>query len=391
MKRIFLALPFTIMLFLGGIYAWSMFVPSLKEIYGLSASQTQWIFGMVIAAFTTSMLWTDKLLKYIGFRGTILLSALLFSTGYLLASFSGGDFFSLFFGIGILSGIGTGLGYMSSLSVPVTWDPDRKGMVTGLVSGGFAAGSILLTFWVGEMLNNGNDVLVVFRYIAIFYGTGMIIIAMLLPGKNDIHLVKLSEIKVPKRKINIMFSSIFLGTFAGLLVIGNIKLIGGDSYSDFHLSAAIMLFALANFTGRLFWGWISDKFSAIALLSVALSAQGIATFLIGHYQFPIAVFCILIMIIGIGFGSNFVLFARETAQMIGVERLGKIYPIIFLGYGLAGIFGPVTGGILFDQLKNFELASTISLAASLLGILIFALETPGKAMLSFKKVDRSIL
>jgi OFA family oxalate/formate antiporter-like MFS transporter len=378
MKRIFLALPFAIMLFLGGIYAWSMFVPSLKEIYGLSASQTQWIFGVVIAAFTTSMLWTDKLLKYIGFRGTILSAAFFYSAGYLLASFSGGDFITLLVGIGILSGLGTGLGYMSSLSVAVTWDPDRKGMVTGMVSGGFAAGSILLTFWAGKMLNDGNDVLVVFRYIAIFYGTGMMIIAMLLTGKNDIQFVEPSEIEIPKRKIIRMFTAIFLGTFAGLQVIGNLKLIGRDFYSDVHLSVAIMLFALANFAGRLLWGWISDRFSAIVLLSVALSAQGIATFLIGHYQFTTVVFYTLVMIIGIGFGANFVLFARETAQIVGVERLGKIYPIIFLGYGLAGIFGPVTGGILFDHLQNFELASTISLSVSLLGVLVFATKNLNK-------------
>ncbi|MGD9931910.1 MAG: MFS transporter [Mangrovibacterium sp.] len=374
MKRAILILPVSVMIFLGGIYAWSMFVPPLQHGYGLSASQTQWIFGAVIASFTTSMIGADKLLQKIGFRGMVLAAALLYASGYLMASYSAGHFETIFIGIGLLSGIGTGLGYMSSLSVPVGWFPMRKGLVTGMVSGGFAAGSILLTIWSGWLLDKGTDVLVVFRYIGISYGLLMALIAFALPREKLAGTGRAEKLEVPFRRLLLLFAAMFLGTFAGLMVIGNLKLMGEGVYTDWQLSAAIVLFSLANFGGRLGWGWVSDRFPTFVLLAVALLVQGMSTFLLGHFRFPVVVFFLLVMLTGMGFGANFVLFARETAHEFGIHRLGKIYPFIFWGYGLAGIFGPVTGGELFDRFQDFSQATLFSLLASLLAIGVFGIQ-----------------
>ncbi|WP_423129586.1 MFS transporter [Gaoshiqia sp. Z1-71] len=374
MKRTVLIWPVSVMILLGGIYAWSMFVPPLQHRYGLTAAQTQWVFGTVIASFTTAMVGADKLLKRIGFRGMILAAGMLFAAGYTLASHPSGRFETIFVGIGLLSGIGTGLGYMSSLSVPVSWFPLRKGLITGMVSGGFAAGSILLTFWTGWLLEKGTDVLIVFRCIGLTYGPLMIIIALLLPPAAPVATAPASRQEFRAGRLFLLFLSMFLGTFAGLMVIGNLKLIGEGAYANRQLSFAIVLFSLANFSGRLAWGWVSDRFSTFTLLSVALIAQGLSTFLLGHFRFPVAMFYLLVMITGLGFGANFVLFARETAHEFGIHRLGQIYPFIFLGYGLAGIFGPVTGGELFDRFQNFSLSSSISLGASILSLGTFGLQ-----------------
>lgn len=71
--------------------------------------------------------------------------------------------------------------------------------------------------------------------------------------------------------------------------------------------------------------------------------------------------------IGFGFGANFVLFARETAHIYGINQLGSVYPFVFLGYGLAGILGPVTGGLLFDLVGNYVFAAYIAAFISLIG------------------------
>jgi OFA family oxalate/formate antiporter-like MFS transporter len=378
MKRRVVALPVMVMVFLGGIYAWSLFVPILKEVYGFSASQTQMIFGAVITTYTTSMLWADKLINKIGFKGMIFSASVLFFTGYLLASLSGGSFFVILIGIGIFSGVATGFGYMSSISVPVNWFPEKKGIITGFVAGGFAGGSILLTFIGSILLNKGYDVLIVFRYIAFVYGFSMLLIAILLPKSYKSKSIGPLAVKLPKPVILRMFLAILMGTFAGLLVIGNLKLIGYDYYTDMQLSLAIMLFAAANISGRIFWGWLSDKFPIIILLSIALSIQGLATFLIGNFQFHLLVFYLLVLLIGAGFGANFVVFIHETARLFGTKLIAKIYPLIFLGYGIAGIFGPLTGGVLFDLFGNFKMASFISLIVSIMGILVFGTKRPMK-------------
>jgi MFS transporter, OFA family, oxalate/formate antiporter len=179
-----LVFPVIVMLSLGGIYAWSMFVPALQLVYGLSASQTQWIFGGVIASFTVSMLIADRLERKIGLKKIVALSGLLFAVGYLVAAYSGGRFVTLFMGIGFISGIGTGLGYMASLAMAVRKFPEQKGLVSGVVSAGFAGGAIVLTYLADWLLSSGHDVLDVFRWVGILYGVTILLVAFLCPVLN---------------------------------------------------------------------------------------------------------------------------------------------------------------------------------------------------------------
>lgn len=344
-------------------------MPSLTTDYGLNASQTQVIFGFIIATFTFSMLFSNRLQQHFNARGLYLLSALFFGGGYIVASFSAGSFFIIFLGIGILSGIGTGLGYMTSIALPVMWFPEKKGLITGLAASGFAAGSIGLTFWAGWLLNNGASVFTIFRLIGGAYGVLIFVLALLLPKKMSKIQATLNPLKVKSSVL--LFVAMFLGTFAGLLVIGNIKLIGAEFYAENQLSMAIVVFSAANLLGRLFWGWMSDKKRVMMLLVIALLMQGLATLMIGVFEWPLILFLLFVLFVGAGFGANFVLFAHETARVFGVSNLSRIYPFVFLGYGLAGIAGPVTGGALYDAAGDFEVASAISFTASLLGIFVF--------------------
>lgn len=366
----YLALPAGVMFLIGSVYAWSLFVPSLTHDYGLRASQTQLVFGTIIATFTLSMLFSNRLQRRFSARGMYIGSAFFFAVGYLLASLSGGNFLLIFLGIGVLSGIGTGLGYMTSISLPVKWFPHKKGFITGLAASGFAAGSIALTLWAGWLLNSGVTVFAVFRTIALVYGLLILAMAFLLPPNPLGNTTGFRPIKAKKSML--LFASMFMGTFAGLLVIGNMKLMGAGAYSSNQLSLAIIVFSAANLSGRLFWGWLSDRKPVFILLTIALLAQGLAAFFIAWLELPIALFLFLVMIVGAGFGANFVLFAYETARIFGLDNLGRIYPIVFLGYGIAGVAGPLTGGILYDVAGDFKMASLISLLFSVVGLVLFS-------------------
>jgi MFS transporter, OFA family, oxalate/formate antiporter len=84
-----------------------------------------------------------------------------------------------------------------------------------------------------------------------------------------------------------------------------------------------------------------------------------------------ATYMILSFLIGFGFGGNFVLFAKETAQVFGVQKLGVIYPYVLLGYAIAGIAGPALGGMLFDFSDSFFYAIILASVMSLVGSLLF--------------------
>lgn len=367
---------FAIMLCIGGVYAWSIFASELRTAYGLSSTQTQLVFGLLIAVFPVTMIIAAKIEKKIGTRVIVLLSALFMSAGYFLASLSHGNIFILIIGIGVLAGAGTGFGYLAALTSPVKCFPEKKGMITGIASAGFGLAAVILSSVAETMLNNGINVLQVFRYIAatylvlILFFTFMISSPYSATGFNGLSL----RLLLKASKFYLLFIGIFMGTFAGLTIVGNLKSIGGVYQIDNHvLVIGVSVFAIANFLGRILWGIVSDYTGAHRALTVALFFQGASILLMGILKLNGITYLTLCASAGFGFGSNFVLFAKESAQFFGLENLSVVYPYVFLGYALAGLTGPSTGGMIFDLTGSYFIAIIICAGLCFTGGLIFLL------------------
>ena len=60
--------------------------------------------------------------------------------------------------------------------------------------------------------------------------------------------------------------------------------------------------------------------------------------------------------VGLNFGGNFALFPSATSDYFGAKNFGSNYGWIFTAYGVAGIMGPVVGGVLFDSTKGYLMA-----------------------------------
>jgi len=61
---------------------------------------------------------------------------------------------------------------------------------------------------------------------------------------------------------------------------------------------------------------------------------------------------------------------KQTAHLYGINNMGYIYPYIFLGYGLAGVLGPVIGGLIFDLSGNYSYGAYIAAILSITGAFI---------------------
>ena len=365
---------FVIMLSLGGIYAWSVLVPELIRSYHWTAVQSQLIFGLLIAVFPATMILAGKLQERVSPRFQAILSAVFFGGGYVVSSFSNGNFYIILLGIGVLAGIGTGFGYMTALTVPVKWFPEKKGLVTGIVSAGFGLAAVVLTYLIEHALIDGLDVMEIFRRIGLGYGGMILLFAFFIrkPAAAVASSLVTSRKMLRTKHFMLLATGIFFGTFAGLLVLGNLNPIGAEQGIEKHtLMIGVSVFAIANFTGRLSWGWISDYVPARTCIPIALLLQAIGIFLMGYLPLTGTLYIVLSILIGFGFGSNFVLFAKESASHFGIANLGGIYPYVFLGYALAGIFGPLTGGYLYDLTGSFHYASYAAAAMSLVGAVLF--------------------
>jgi len=379
MKKYFILIAaILIMVCLGGIYGFSMFVPPLKADYGLTTAQTQVIFGFTVISFAVSMVFSGRLLQKLNPKIVGVSSALLFSGGYLIASFSRGNFILLILGLGILSGSGIGFGYACSLTIPIKWFPSFKGLITGLSVAGFGGGAILMSQLAKLFLEKDLEVLFIFRIIAISYGVVIFLSAILIsyPPPDQAQPEKIAYLSLSrmlKEKILwYLFGIMFTGTFTGLLIIGNLKLLGlSYGASEFYATLAISLFAAGNSSGRIIWGRIIDskggRFTIpLALIFLSLSLLLLLTFA-GHNILLI----IITFLVGLGFSANFVLFATEISNIYGVENLGGLYPFVHLSYGIAGIISPIIGGWLFDINGSYLVSIIIAASISALGAILY--------------------
>ncbi len=362
------------MLCLGSVYAWSIIADELIQNHHFSATQAQVIFGTIIAIFPVTMIFVGRLGEKINPRYIAYISGILFLTGNILASYSQGNFIIIFLGIGIFTGIATGFGYWVALTTPVQWFPGKKGLITGIAAAGFGLGAVLMSDIAERILFNGRDVLYLFAFIGISYGI------LILLSSN---FITPNTLESKKKKIQLkeylghtvfkkLFIGIFLGTFAGLLIIGNLKIIGGQGNTSSHyLILGVSLFAVANFLGRITWGFIADYIGANLSIFMALLMQSVAIMMLNIIVLSDFSYLLLAFFIGFGFGGNFVLFARETAHVFGLSNLGIVYPYVFIGYAIAGIAGPFAGGLLYDITGVYSSAILVSGITSLAGSILF--------------------
>ncbi|MFW5781820.1 MAG: MFS transporter [Candidatus Muiribacteriaceae bacterium] len=359
---------------LGGIYAWSTFVPFLIKEYGLSTGQTGFIFGLTIAVFTIAMIQAGRFMARKGPRLTAFIGACLFATGYVLSSFSNGNFALLLISIGFITGSGIGFGYVCPLSVGMKWFPERKGLVTGVAVAGFGGGAIILSSAGEYLIMNGMDVLLFFRYLGIVAGALMMIMSFFITDPEGYENAAGSEKRqsgIRSRQFAILAFGLFAGTFSGLMIIGNLKpIMLKAGLSEVFATSTISLFAVGNALGRVTWGHLFDRLyykSITASLSVLFVALPFLLFPIGQLGFQI-----ISVILGLGFGACFVVYASSVSKFFGMNRFASIYPMVFLGYGFAGLTGPGIGGGIADCYGSYDPAVYLSMGIIATAIVFFA-------------------
>jgi MFS family permease len=140
--------------------------------------------------------------------------------------------------------------------------------------------------------------------------------------------------------------------------------------------AALVVSALgaANLAGRLFTGWLLDRFHAarIAFLLLALAALG-ALVLSGARSFGrglLGAVCI-----GFGIGGELDVTPYLLGRYFGLRSLSTLYGLTFSAVGVAGMMGPVLLARAFDATGSYE-TTLVRLAVGVLAVATLLLALP---------------
>lgn len=362
---------------LGGIYAWSVFTPKLIETYELSKGQSSTIFGLCIAVFTISMIAGGRMLSALGPQCTAFLGGVLFAAGYLVASASNGNYLLLLLGISVLSGCGIGFGYVCPLTVGMQWFPKHKGLITGVAVAGFGGGAVVLSSVASYFLDHRSmGVLTFFMWIALVAGGLLVLSALVLdvPAHTKQTVVTKSITKdLFSLPFFICLFGIFTGTFAGLLIVGNLTpIVRGAGHSKELAAVAVSVFAVGNALGRILWGFLFDRIR-YAAIPASLGSFGIMMLLLVFVMDHVAGIMVCAGLLGFGFGANFVVYASALSSHFDLASFPRLYPICFLGYGLAGVIGPGVGGFIADATGSYNTALHLSIGMIAVATVVTAL------------------
>ena len=403
-----------IQLALGAIYAWSVFTKPLTDsggIYKFTATQTNIIFSVGLAAFAVMTILGGRLMAKYRPQRIAMIGGIILGVGYILAGMIGPSFIGMVLTIGVIGGIGIGLGYVVPIAVGVKWFPDKKGLLTGLAVAGFGLGAFL---WImaGGRWGHLLELYGVARVFQI-YGVAYIVMALVgsiwmvnppegykpegwnppPPAKaaatGAIDMNSSEMLKTPQ--FFMLWFMFIAGALAGLMVIGNIKLFGIDALKAGGMDVALataktdvamaVYFALANAAGRIIWGMVSDKIGRKSSLFFMFLFQGIMLLLFYSMGGTETLFYLGALLIGFNFGGNFALFPAATADFFGNKTVGLNYGWVFTAYGVGGIVGPILAGHFKDQVATagitawqtpFMIAGIVCLIAAVLALTLRA-------------------
>jgi len=261
---------------IGAIYSWSLFNQPLMVQYGWTESQVVLTFSIAVFVFALTTMFSGRLQDIVGPRVVATIGGVLYGGGLILSSFSS-SLLTLYLSYGLVAGIGVGFAYVCPIVTCVKWFPNNKGIITGVSVGAFGLGSFIFKFIIQESLMT-QGIQNTFLLIGIIYLTLILIGAQFLvvPDKkeetntNNEESQKCFNVKemTKTKSFYYIFMIFLLGCISGLLVIGLAKDIGVDIVKLDPLIAAnaVAIIALFNASGRITWGYLTDKINVFKVI-----------------------------------------------------------------------------------------------------------------------------
>ena len=191
-RWLYLATATLTLLFLGLIYAWSIFRTPLNELF------PDWTISQMSLTFTISMIFFclggfagGLLSKKFSVRTRFLISAVMLFVGFFAVSTvktsaPAASLTMLYVFYGVFGGGGVGIAYNGVIGTLNKWFPDKVGLASGIMLMGFGLGGLVLGSAVNSMIGS-MGILAVFRILAVVICVVCVLAAFIIkaPGEED--------------------------------------------------------------------------------------------------------------------------------------------------------------------------------------------------------------
>ena len=198
-RWLYLATATLTLLFLGLIYAWSIFRTPLNELF------PDWTISQMSLTFTISMIFFclggfagGLMSKKFSVRTRFLISAVMLFVGFFAVSTvktsaPAASLTMLYVFYGVFGGGGVGLAYNAVIGTLNKWFPDKVGLASGIMLMGFGLGGLVLGSVVNSMIGS-MGILPVFRILGIVIAVICVLAAFIIKAPSEQDSVSLAQL-----------------------------------------------------------------------------------------------------------------------------------------------------------------------------------------------------
>jgi MFS transporter, OFA family, oxalate/formate antiporter len=345
---------------LGAAYGWSVFKNPLMRAEHWSETSIQLNFTLTLVCFGIGTmiggLWQDR----VGPRKVASLASLLYGIGYLGAGFSAAhhSLQGIYFGYGLLAGIGMGMGYICPVATLAKWFPDKRGLMTGIAVCGYGFGALLMSpIAAWEIIHFGVP-----KTFATLGAVYLLVTALAaqffvnpppewrprgwIPKTSVAKAATVCSFSLPEAlgtwQLYLLFLLLFLNISAGLMIIGQASPMAQEMVGMPIIRAAgtVGLVSIFNGLGRIFWAWISDYLGRARVFFFLYLIQ-VFTFLALPRIHSWVLFGVAYAMVGLCYGGGFGTMPSFAADYFGPKAMGGIYGAVLLIGNLAAIPSPL--------------------------------------------------
>jgi OFA family oxalate/formate antiporter-like MFS transporter len=393
LKRwLYLAAGTIMMVILGLVYAWSVFVAPLEEAFGWDRAQTSVTFTVCMIFFVVGLIVSGMLGKKLSKRVITVIAALCLFAGFALCA-RVNTLPGLYIAYGVLVGFGVGIANNALVSTIVKWFPDNTGLASGILMMGFGLGGIILGPLATSLMDSigwRNTFLGFGIVFSVILAAGSIAVVMPPDEKNSVAAPDAGNKNVSEKKreysvseiirrpsfwLYIVWFSLVMG--GGLLVIGHaapyIQSLG--EAASFAAMAAGLL-SLCNGIGRVLTGLTYDKAGLrksmflMNLYMVAAAALLIASSLTGSVAAALGGF----VFTGLSYGGGPPTSSTFALSFYGKKDFAMNYSAVSAGMIPGAVIGPMLAGALYkssgDYMSSFAAMLVFALASLVCACLI---------------------
>ena len=371
-----LAAGVLINLSIGILYAWSVFVAPLESTLGadratVSGAQSLCLFTATIGCFVM-----HRLLHWFTLPQLTLVKGAVTAAGLALAGF-GQSVAALYIGYGVLYGFGAGVLYFIAMTAVSIEGPVRPSIAMSINMSAVAAGGIAWAPGLVVMINSmgpapalGISAAVVLAAVAI--GAALIAVSRQEPPATGA-IGLFQDLLTDRPRVVILISLGFLCiAFTALAVIGHAAtMMAAWGATEGLTQFAPMLSSAGYVAGALVGGLLTDLLTGRRVLVCVGIVMGV--FLLAlHFAPGVIMGLAAIGAVGLAFGALASAHPVTVASYYGAAALPRVFGRIALAYGLGGLLGPFSAGVIYDADQHYGTAIVLIAVLAFVGAAFYA-------------------